>query len=398
MKLILYFSDAFAWRYVEETGFMADFWAERRRLETVLGYSSTILPCLVSGEPPQRTGIWTEYFRDERPQSRMAKAVARSRRLLLVVNMIRLVLFRIARKSGLPSAHKLRIPLQLAHFFSRHDMDYRKFPPVDLPVPSLDAAASERGLRFSFKYLRHGYDVNAELRHLDELLPDTDVFFFYDPSIDGHGHHVGADVTKLHPDMSRVETFCRSAWQRIENDDEAHLLLFSDHGMTDVAQTYDLFARLSRWQIGRDYLVFVDSTFARFWYSDEAVRAGIQEALRDAPARFLTRADEQRYGIAFDDDRYGEEVLVADEAVVFHPSYISPTFFRTKEYPDKATHGYLPECPSAYGIFFRRGAGANTLERADMPATGVYGVATSIMDGARKKAQTGVDATSPPAP
>lgn len=382
MKLVLYFSDAFAWKYVQETDFMADFWPERRSLETVLGYSSTILPCLVSGQPPQVTGIWTEYYRQDRPQSRFAKIVTRFRPLLLPVNLIRLVLFRIARKSGLPSAHKLRIPLQFAHHFARHDADYRMFPPAELPVPTLDTVAAERGLRFHFKYLDHGYDLEAELRAFDTVLPDHDVFFFYDPSVDGHGHHLGADVVKLRPDLDRVEAFCRAAWQRIEHDSDPNLLLFSDHGMTDIRESYDLFARLAPWQIGRDYLVFVDSTFARFWYGNDEVRAGIQRALRDAPARFLTRADEERYGIAFDDDRYGEEVLVADEAVVFHPSYISPTFFRTKEYPDKAVHGYRPECASTYGIFFRRGADADLTETSAMPATGVFGAATTVMDRA----------------
>jgi hypothetical protein len=395
MKLVLYFSDAFAWSYVEQIDFMPDFWAERRPLETVLGYSSTILPCLVSGEPPQRTGIWTEYYRHERPQHPLARRVARSPLLLTPVNMARLVLFRIARKSGLPAAHKLRIPLQLAHHFARHDMDYRKFPPVDLPVPTLREAAAERGLRFAFTYLKHGYDVDAEIRRLDHLLADADVLFYYDPSIDGHGHRFGADVHRLAPDIDRVETFCRAVWQRVDADPEAHLLLFSDHGMTDVTGTYDLFAALGPWRIGVDYLVFVDSTFARFWYADDAIRDAIRAALAGAPARFLTAEDERRYGIAFDDDRYGTDVLVADEAVVFHPSYISPTFFRTKGYPDRATHGYLPECRSAYGIYFRRGPGSEPARQAAMPATGVFGAATEVMDRSARASGAAGHATQP---
>jgi len=378
MKLILYFSDAFAWQYLQETEFMPGFWDERRPLETVLGYSSTILPCLVTGQPPQRTGVWTEYFRRDRPQHPLATAVVRSRLLLTPVNLARLVLFRFARKAGHPAAHKLRIPLQFAHFFARHDMDYRKFPPVDLPVPDLGSAAGERGLRFFFRYLDHGYDLGAQVRELDALLAAYDVLFYYDPSVDGHGHHVGADVRRLQPDLDRVAGFCSAVRDR--TGDDAHLLLFSDHGMTDVKRSYDLFARLRPWRLGQDYLVFVDSTFARFWYSGAGVRDAIRARLSGAPGAFLTREDEERYGIAFDDDRYGEDILVADEAVVFHPSYISPTFFRTKQYPDRATHGYRPECPSAYGIFLRRGVGADPASSDPMPATGVFGVATSIMD------------------
>jgi hypothetical protein len=384
MKLVLYFSDAFAWRYLSEHPFMPGFWPERRPLETVLGYSSTILPCLVTGQPPQRTGIWTEYYRHDRPQSAAAAAVARSRLLLTPVNLARLVLFRFARKAGLPAAHRLRIPLQFAHHFARHDMDYRRFPPVDLPVPNLGDEAVARGLRFFFRYLDHGYDLAAQLDDLDRVLATYDVAFYYDPSVDAHGHRYGADVTKLRPDLERVAAFCTSVWDRIGTDPDANLLLFSDHGMTDITRSFDLFAALKPWRLGRDYLAFVDSTFARFWYADDRVRADIRAALRakGVPGAFLTRAEEQRYGIAFDDDRYGRDILVADEAVVFHPSYISPTFLRTKRYPDRATHGYRPEAPSAYGVFLRRGAGADPGRVEPIPATGLYGVATGIMDRA----------------
>src|SRR5262249_20782629 len=277
---------------------------------------------------------------------------------------------------------KLRIPLQFAHFFARHDMDYRKFPPVDLPVPNLGTAARERQLRFFFRYLDHGYDLAAQVRDLDSLLAAHDVLFYYDPSVDGHGHHVGADVRRLQPDLDPVAAFCTAAWERMGADAPAHLLLLSDHGMTDIRQSYDLFARLRPWRLGHDYLVFVDSTFARFWYSGPGVRDAIRARLTDAPGSFLTREDEERYGIAFDDDRYGEDILVAHEAAAFHPSYISPTFFRTQEYPHRATTGSRPECPSAYGVSRRGGLGAAPAETSALPATGVFGVATSIMDSA----------------
>jgi hypothetical protein len=216
---VLYFADAFAWDYLSQTNFMPEFWTERRPLETVLGYSSTILPCLVSGEPPARTGIWTEYYRADRPPHPVAVAIVRSGLLLTPVNLARLVLFRFARKAGLPSAHKLRIPLQFAHHFARHDMDYRRFPPVDLPVPTLLDAAREHGLRFFFRYLRHGYDLTAELSALDRALSTHDVLFYYDPSIDGRGHRVGPDVAKLAPDLGRVAAFCHEVWARIGTDD-----------------------------------------------------------------------------------------------------------------------------------------------------------------------------------
>jgi hypothetical protein len=380
VKVILYFSDAFAWNYLEPTDFMPDFWAERRPLETVLGYSSTILPCLISGQSPQRTGIWTEYYRHDRPQRPLVRWVVRSRVLLTPVNLARLVLFRFARKAGHPAAHLLRIPLQLAHFFARHDMDYRKFPPVALPVPTFADAAARYGLRFSFKYLKHGYDLDTELADLDRRLADNDVLFYYDPSIDGHGHHAGADVVRLRPDLDRVERFLRAAaGLAAAGGGETHVLLFSDHGMTDVERTYDIFGALARLRLGRDYLVFVDSTFARFWYADDQVRDRIRAACAAAPAGFLDGGERRRYGIDFPDDRYGQDILVADEGVVFHPSYISPSGLRTRHYPDRATHGYRPESPTASGICFRRGPGADPARTDPVPATGVFGIVQEIV-------------------
>jgi len=380
MKLVLYFADAFAWRYVEETDYMAGWWDERRPLTTILGYSSTILPCLVSGRTPAETGIWTEYYRADRAQGRLARLVVGSRVLLTPVNLARLVLFRIARKSGLPAAHRLRIPLQLAHHFARHDMDYRRFPPVRLPVPTVDQLCAEHGLRFSFRYLPEGYDDAAELARLRRELATSDVLFFYDPSIDGHGHHLGADATRLRPDLDRVERFLRAAATlAAAGGQETHVLLFSDHGMTDVRQTYDLFRALAPFRLGRDYLVFVDSTFARFWYTDEAVRAAVRAAVAGAPASFLDDAERRRYGIDFPDDRYGQEVLVADEGVVFHPSYISPSGLRTRHYPDRATHGYRPESPSAAGICFRKGPGADPTRSTPVPATSVFEIVREIV-------------------
>jgi hypothetical protein len=322
--------------------------------------------------------------------------VVGSRVLLTPVNLARLVAFRVARKAGMPAAHRLRIPLQLAHHFARHDMDYRRFPPVELPVPTIGELCAERGLRFGFRYLAHGFDDAAELARLERELPGKDVLFFYDPSIDGHGHHAGADVVALRPDMDRVERFLRRAAELAQGrgGEEVHVLLFSDHGMTNVERTYDIFRALAPYRLGRDYLVFVDSTFARFWYADEAVREGIHAAVAGAPAAFLDQAERRRYGIDFPDDRYGQEILVADEGVVFHPSYISPSGLRTRYYPDRATHGYRPEAPTASGICFRKGPGADPSRTGPVHATGVFEIVAEIT-GRHRRASPEVAAGSP---
>jgi hypothetical protein len=324
--------------------------------------------------------VWTEYYRADRPQSTLAKVIVTSKVLLTPTNLARLIVFRFARLRGLPAAHRLRIPLQFAHLFARHDMDYRKFPPVALPVPTLKDVASGLGLRFNFRYLGHQFDLEQELRLLKEQVRDSDVFFYYDASIDLYGHHRGASVESVSSEISRVAAFLTQATAIVEEHEDAEVLLFSDHGMTDVSSTYDLLRALKGLTIGTDYLTFIDSTFARFWYSAPGVKVAVHEKLAAAPASFLTREEQSRYGIDFPDTRYGEDILVADEGVVFHPSYIAPSFFRTKGYPEKGTHGYRPEAPTTVGICFYRGTVIDQELADPVPATRVFGYASAIMN------------------
>lgn len=387
MKLVMYFADAFGWQYTQDAPFMEDFWSQRRPLQTILGYSSTIIPCLISGSMPRDTGVWTEYYREDRPQSKLAKAIVSSRVLLTPTNLARLVVFRVARLRGMPAAHRLRLPLQFAHLFARHDMDYRQFPPVALPVPTMKDVASDLGLRFSFRYLGHQFDQQEEIQRMKEQMSEVDVFFFYDASIDLYGHHRGASVKALSSEISRVASFLTEATGIVEQSDTAEVLLFSDHGMTDVASTYDLLAALQGLTIGTDYLAFIDSTFTRFWYLKPGAKEAVHAKLTGAPASFLSREEQARYGIDFPDTRYGEDILAADEGVVFHPSYISPSFFRTKEYPEKGTHGYRPEAPTASGICFYRGTVIDQELSDPVPASQVFDYASVIMKAVAGSAQ-----------
>ena len=244
MKLVMYFADGFSHEYLEERPFMPDFWDDRRPLTTLLGYSSTIIPAILTGKWPQDTDMWTEYYLERRPRSALQRALSRPRlrSLLLPANLLRLVWFRVARVLGLGLEHRLRIPLELSHLFGRHPMDYEAFPPVGLSVPTLADLFEEQDLRVDFRYLRNGGDPAAELDRLARVADDFDVFFYYDPSLDGRGHKTGASAERLAPELDRIAGFIERAWETLRSaDHDVDLLAFSDHGMTTVKRNYDMF-------------------------------------------------------------------------------------------------------------------------------------------------------------
>lgn len=378
MKLILYFADGFSWQYVEEGGFMDGEWDARVPLTTLLGYSSTIIPSILTGKLPRDTGLWTEYYFDPRDPSALSRLLSRRRLkwLLPPVNLLRLVWFRIARKVGLGWEHRLRIPLELSHMFARHDIHYDRFPPIGLPVATLADLFSKRGMKVHYRYLADGPTKTT----IADALADTDcdVYFFSDSSLDHRGHRMGASAERLAPSINKITGFLERLWSVLPGDD-IETILFSDHGMTDVAEVYDLFSALEPWRLGRDYLVFMDSTMARFWFSDLTVKAGIMEALSGAPGRFLTTGDKHELGIDFEDDLYEQETLAADEGVVFHPNYFAGPFIRwARKYPELAMHGYLPEAPSSRGVFCYRGDRWSAAVPEPFSPTDIFSVVEAI--------------------
>jgi hypothetical protein len=383
MKLILYFADGFAWQYVGQRSFMPGFWDARRPLRTLLGYSSTVMPAIVTGHLPRETGIWTEYYLDPRHRSATQRFFSRpgAAPLRPLIDLWRLVWFRITRKLGYSAEHRLRLPLEISNLFSRHKIRYDEFPPLELPVPTLADLFRERGLRHEFRYIRGGLRAEEQLSYLRERIDEVDVFFFYDPALDSGGHVAGASAAALSGPIDEIERFLGQAWNlvRDHSGEAPEMMLFSDHGMTDVERTFDLFSRLEGFRLGRDYVVFMDSTFARFWFPSSERREAVLAALDGVPGRLLSEEDLRRYGIDFADrSTYGEEVLVADEGVVFHPNYFVPGVLKQRRYPERAMHGYLPEAPSTDGVFFYRGSRLSAELPEPFPVTDIYGAVAEI--------------------
>ena len=123
----------------------------------------------------------------------------------------------------------------------------------------------------------------------------------------------------------------------------------------------------------------MDSTFARFWFPSAERREAVLAALEGVPGRLLSEEDLRRYGIDFADRSiYGEEVLVAEEGIVFHPNYFVPGVLKGRRYPERAMHGYLPEAPSTDGVFFYRGSRLSSELPDPFPVTEIYDAVSEV--------------------
>jgi len=128
--------------------------------------------------------------------------------------------------------------------------------------------------------------------------------------------------------------------------DEVDVVLFSDHGMAETAGSHDVMATVAKLGLaeGRDYLVFYDSTMARFWFENPRAEQAVRAALGELDCGvFLSDDDLKREGVYFDDHRFGELVFLMNPRELIVPSYMGGR-------APRGMHGFSPDHEDSYAV------------------------------------------------
>jgi predicted AlkP superfamily pyrophosphatase or phosphodiesterase len=142
--------------------------------------------------------------------------------------------------------------------------------------------------------------------------------------------------------------------------DDVTWVVIGDHGMTDVVLEVDVggeTANLERKggaRHGRDYLVFLDSTMARFrWLTDKGrifISSLAETKLFQENGTFVDSELAARYSIPYGDRRYGDVIWWANLGTVIFPDY-----FHDRYTHNKGMHGYDSEHDDMKGFFLAFG-------------------------------------------
>lgn len=345
---VVIFIDALGARIAETHGFLRAEPGRARALETVIGYSSSAIPSLMTGELPRDHGHFSMYQRDRgdgvfRPYRRLLELVHRTR-----------------GRGKTRRFLKKRLSRQLTGYFELYDVPLDLLARLDLPqrrdlfAPGaidghetfIDAVAKS-GLPYRIWTWRddetHAFD---ELTR-DVAQGDSAFLLIYSARLDALMHRVGVTGPGVGEMLRSYEVRVREIL-RAGRDVDLHLHLFSDHGMTDVVGVHEVHTPLAHTglRVPRDYLVFTDSTMARFWFHGRDARERLRAALPDTSwGRWLTGEEMHTYGIDFDDHRFGEAIYLLEAGHVIAPSFMG-------ERACAAMHGYGPEDESASAWLF----------------------------------------------
>lgn len=343
------FIDAFGWEVSRRNPeFLEGLVAERKKLETILGYSSACDPSIISGLTPSEHRLWSSFYYD--PQNCPYKWV-RYLKLLPAPLFMR----------GRVRHHLSKIIKRICGFtgyFQIYSVPFNKLPLFNYAeqkriwepggLPRGQTIFDDMSARDIPHYVHDsGVGDDVRLSRLKTQIKRQRIRFAYCSlgRLDALMHAKGNDHPDIKTLMQWYDTEIRELLQTAEeNYEQVNWYLFTDHGMHNITETYDLALDIEALNLewNQDYVAFYDSTMARIWFLNEQARAPITELLQHHPkGRILPREELEALGVWFEDGQYGDLIFLMNSGI-----QIVPSFMGLK--PCKGMHGFHPSDPDSY--------------------------------------------------
>ena len=361
------FIDALGWEIVNRHSFLDDLWVTRRPLDTVLGYSCTCDPTILTGVMPDQHQHFSFFLLDRSGTSplRPLRWLNRLPAGLVDRGRVRRWLSRgIAALCGFDGYFQLyETPWEaLPHFDYSEQKDIYQPGGIIGGQPTIFDRLRREQIPFALSDWRRSEAANIQQMRQVVQAGEIQFAYLYLAGLDGILHAEGTESPRVGDQLRWYERELRQIIELAgQQYDDVRLYVFSDHGMTDVQQHLDLIKTIEALPLrfGRDYVAYYDSTMARFWFHSDHAETQIRAALSTVRGgRPLADHELERHGVLFPDRRYGELIFLCDPGVLICPSFMGRK-------PIKGMHGYDPHDPHSRASFQTNASGAPVPQRLD---------------------------------
>lgn len=326
--------------FLQDAGFGMDI----KPLRTLLAYSSGIYPSMWSGRYPEEHGVWSEFFFDPHAGRGLTDGLRYLPAVMDSPRRAKYVALATLARAGIRPKDYFGLPPSIERYFRRAASDYRTLPPVRPPgIQMIDEVMDAAGHAWQFVYTANVVAA-PPTAHQVAVWSQNESFFYSISDADEAGHRFGPGSAAYSRFLRHLDDRLRSFTEMVrEQNPGVEFFLFSDHGMNPVRETIDLWTELkhTHLSLGRDYVAFLNSTLASFWFLTPDAESNIRAVLaRVRGGRVLEAEDLTRYHLRFRDRRYGDLLFLADPGVE-----IVPNFMSLARRPSPGMHGYAPEDP-----------------------------------------------------
>lgn len=346
---IFIFADALGWAQAEKRQFLSDLLPHRSRCDTILGYSCTCDPSILSGKMPHEHGHFS-FFVFDPAQSPFgaAKWLGWLPDIVAAHHRVRNKVSKWWQKQ-----------LGYTGYFQLYSVPFRRLPWLDytekhdLYEPggiiggqeAIFAAWERSGKRWSRSDWRKDDQTNVERLIAELKQGEVELSYLFTSKLDATMHAHGTTGPAVDAAFERFGNWLREieATAR-EHYDEVRIHLFSDHGMADTQHNSRMLKDFESLGLkyGTDYAAVWDSTMVRFWFpGGDTIRQQVADWLQQrTEGRILTDAELEENGCLFADRRYGELWYLLKQGTIFAPS-----FMNQRHVP--GMHGYDPRDPDS---------------------------------------------------
>jgi hypothetical protein len=344
---LIFLIDALGYEQAKTGSFLHLLDRPRRPIRSVLGYSSACLPTIMTGLSPAGHGHFSMYRR----ASNGGVFAGPGRVLPLLSHLtgrhwrLRQWTTRYLRWRGVTGYFSLYdIPLSRLHFFDLCQRRNLYRPGAFDGIPGLpdhlETAGGHRIWDWSANEAQAFSELEEEIERAEKRF-----LLFYSAELDALMHASGpeseATRRKLEEYDRRITALHRRARERYR---EVSVFAFGDHGMAPVRRSHDLWSSLEAlpFRVPDDFLYFLDSSMARFWFHADPARPAVRSLLEGLDyGRVLPDDELERLGANFPRREYGELIFLLDEGEILVPSFMGLS-------PVRGMHGYHPDAGCSY--------------------------------------------------
>ena len=335
--------------------------------------STELLPTLITGVYPHEHGIWQVRLK---PEARAMPPLTWADRLPDAVSTTFQCLHQLTDLSydlaAVPA--RRRRHFELTRFkYTRRERDSR----VMQKVGASESLFGMLGERARYRFTKHFGSLPSLGNELPTARYQLEFLEMYALDLFQHWHMDQPEA--LDRAYRMTDDFIRRLHANAR-ERGVSLMVLVDHGQEPVVGTIGLRHMLDTSGLPeREYSCFIEAALARFWFHTERARKQVRERLSRLPhTNVLSWRDLAAYGIAFEDDAFGELYASADPGWIFFPHDFyqplanlflgltdgqqRPRLFQPRH---RGNHGYLPEHPSERGFLLLADQGWRSL-RSEM--------------------------------
>ena len=190
---------------------------------------------------------------------------------------------------------------------------------------------------------------------LGKVTGQEDFIYLHFSELDWIGHEFGPHSDEQRLVLKKIDGAIRQVYYKLNQTfDEVDGIIFGDHGQVEVTANVDIEKKLkeTELEVGKDYVYFLDSTQARFWFFNNEARTAIVKLLTAMPeGRILSRDDLEKLHFTFNHNRFGDLLFIVNDGNGIFPNYFQ------RSAPCKGLHGYLPEVKGNWAKLIITGMG-----------------------------------------